>query len=454
MFRSINPSTGLHIADYPDTKPAELERTISDAHEAFMEWRSAALSERTDFLKRLGDILRRRKDELAGLMAAEMGKPLAQGRAEAEKCAWVCDYYAERAEAFLANHPVETDARISYVSYQPLGVILAIMPWNFPMWQVVRCLAPAIAAGNAVLLKHAPNVGGCAEAIDQMVREAGCPKSLFSNIYVDVDRVPDILSHALVRGVSLTGSTRAGKAVGALAGQHLKKAVLELGGSDPYVILDDADLAMAATTCVVSRLINTGQSCIAAKRFIITKKNRQAFEELVVETMTRKTAGNPLEGTYDLGPLARRDLRDELHRQVLSSVSAGARLLAGGQPAEGPGAFYPATVLTAVEKGMAAFDEETFGPVAAIVVADDENHAIQLANDTPYGLGAAIFSRDAARAEQLAANHLDAGSCFVNAFVKSDPRLPFGGIKHSGLGRELSLFGLREFVNIKTVYVM
>lgn len=453
VFRSTNPSTDEFIADYPDTTPKELDATLKSSHEAFGEWSRRTVLERTTHLRRLADELRRRRDDYAALMACEMGKPLAQGTAEVDKCAWVCEYYADRAEGFLKPHPVETDARASYVSYQPLGVILAIMPWNFPFWQVIRCMAPALAAGNTMMLKHSPNVGGCAEAIDRLVVEAGFPRFVFSNVYIDTTRVAGLISHPLVRGVSLTGSTRAGQAVGALAGQHLKKAVLELGGSDPYVILDDADLVAAADTCVQSRLINTGQSCIAAKRFIVTEKNVAAFEELVVHAMQKKTWGNPVDGLADLGPLARHDLRDHLHRQVVSTQSAGARLLLGGHPVPGPGAFYPPTVLTGVKKGMAAFDEETFGPVAAIVPAQDEAQAIELANDTPYGLGAAVFSKDPERAETIARQALDAGSCFVNAFVKSDPRLPFGGIKQSGLGRELSLFGLREFVNIKTVYV-
>jgi succinate-semialdehyde dehydrogenase / glutarate-semialdehyde dehydrogenase len=382
-----------------------------------------------------------------------MGKPLAGGRSEVEKCAWVCRYYADNAEAFLAPEPAPSDASRSFVAFLPLGPVLAVMPWNFPFWQVFRFAAPALMAGNAGLLKHAANVTGCALAIEQIFKDAGFPPPLFRALLVSSQRVAAVIAAPEVKAVTLTGSTPAGRAVASKAGEMLKKTVLELGGSDPYVVLEDADLEAAAETCVASRLINSGQSCIAAKRFIVAEPVRQRFEELFVEKMRARKMGDPLQPGVDVGPQARRDLRDDLHRQVEQSVKAGARLLLGGTVPAGPGAFYPPTVLGDVRKGMPAYDEETFGPVAAIIAAKDEADAVRLANDSVFGLGAAVFTRDVERGQRIAAEELEAGSCFVNSFVKSDPRLPFGGIKESGYGRELAVFGIREFVNIKTVYV-
>ncbi|HXV87089.1 MAG TPA: NAD-dependent succinate-semialdehyde dehydrogenase, partial [Gemmatimonadales bacterium] len=379
------------------------------------------------------------------------GKPLAQGAAEAEKCAWVCDYYAEHAARFLAPESASTDAARSYIAFQPLGVVLAIMPWNFPFWQVFRFAAPALMAGNAGVLKHASNVCGCALAIEAVFQEAGFPPHLFQALLVGSAQVPRIIQHPLVRAVTLTGSTPAGRAVAAEAGFAVKKTVLELGGSDPYLVLQDADLDLAVQTCVTSRLINGGQSCIAAKRFIVVRPVLKAFTERFVDVMRRKRMGDPFEAGVDLGPQARADLRDQLHRQVRRSVKRGARVLLGGT--KGRAAFYPPTVLDRVRPGMPAYDQELFGPVAAIIEARSEAHAIQIANHSSFGLGAAVFTRDVARGERIARDHLDAGSCFVNALVKSDPRLPFGGIKESGYGRELAAFGIREFVNVKTVWV-
>jgi len=398
------------------------------------------------------DRLRRAKESCARLMAEEMGKPIVQGRSEVEKCAWVCDYYAQQAERFLAPEVIATDATNSYVVFQPLGVILAIMPWNFPFWQAFRAAVPALMAGNAVLLKHASNVSGCALAIEALFRDAGLPDGLFSTLLMESRRVGELIAHPLVRGVTLTGSTEAGKAVAAQAGARLKKTVLELGGSDPYLVLDDADLEPTVETCVASRLTNSGQSCIAAKRFLVVESIRRQFEERYVELVRARRVGDPLHEDTQVGPLARRDLRDGLHQQVQRSVRAGARLLIGGAIPDGPGAYYPPTVLTEVRKGMAAFGEETFGPVAAIVPVRDEDEAVRLANDSPFGLGAAVFTADLQRGERIAAR-LEAGCCVVNASVRSDPRLPFGGVKQSGYGRELSHFGIREFVNVKTVCV-
>jgi succinate-semialdehyde dehydrogenase/glutarate-semialdehyde dehydrogenase len=451
-LESVNPATGQRLKAYPEWPAGEVGRILEQAARAQAEWRRTGFADRAAALRKAAALLRQRANESAVLMAREMGKPVAQGRGEVEKCAWVCDYYAEHAEAFLAPQAVATDATRSFVAFEPLGVILAVMPWNFPFWQVFRAAAPALMAGNAVALKHASNVTGCALAIEELLREAGLPTGVFRALRVSVEQVAAIIAHPAIQGVTLTGSARAGQAVAAQAGAALKKTVLELGGSDPYLILRDADLEAAAETCVASRLINTGQSCIAAKRFIVEEPVRAPFEELMVGKMRARRFGDPLDERVPLGPLARRDLRDGLHRQVDESLMKGARLLVGGRVPDAPGAFYPPTVLTNVRKGMPACDEETFGPVAAIISVRDEEDAVRTANDSLFGLGAAVFTRDAARGEQIAAR-LEVGACFVNAFVKSDPRLPFGGVKQSGYGRELSIFGIREFVNIKTVYV-
>jgi succinate-semialdehyde dehydrogenase/glutarate-semialdehyde dehydrogenase len=404
-------------------------------------------------MREAATILRARAGEFARLMGEEMGKPVRDGRGEAEKCAWVCDYYAEHAERFLAPEAVETDARESFVTFQPLGVVLAVMPWNFPFWQVFRFAAPALMAGNTAVLKHASNVPGCALAIEDIFRQAGFPVNVFRSLLVGSSQVNSIIENPLVRAVTLTGSTPAGRAVAARASQMLKKSVLELGGSDPYIVLDDADLDLAAATCASSRLINSGQSCIAAKRFVVTEKNRAAFERRFVERMKSARMGDPLDEATQVGPQARVDLRDDLHRQVEQSMARGASLLLGGERPDGPGAFYPPTVLTGVGPGMPAYDEELFGPVAAIIPVAGEEEAIRVANDSVFGLGAAIFTRDIDRGRQLAAERIDAGTVVVNTFVRSDPRLPFGGVKESGYGRELSHYGIKEFVNIKTVYL-
>jgi succinate-semialdehyde dehydrogenase/glutarate-semialdehyde dehydrogenase len=404
-------------------------------------------------MRSAGRVLRENADGYAVLMANEMGKPVSQGRAEVEKCAWVCDYYADNAAAFLKAEPVETDAAKSFVTFQPLGVVLAVMPWNFPLWQVFRFAAPALMAGNAGVLKHASNVPGCALAIEDVFGKAGFPSDVFRTLLVGSAQVNAIIENPHVKAVTLTGSTPAGRAVARKAGEMLKKTVLELGGSDPYVVFADADLHAAVSTCVTSRLINSGQSCINAKRFVVVEPLRQQFETLFVERMRGMQMGDPLDESTEVGPQARADLRDELNEQVSKSIAKGARCLLGGEVPDGPGAFYPPTVLTDVTRGMPAYDEELFGPVAAIITAKNEHEAIEIANDSVFGLGAAVFTSDVAKGEQIAAEELEAGACFVNAFVKSDPRLPFGGIKESGYGRELSHYGIREFVNIKTVFV-
>jgi len=452
-IQAINPATEEIIRTYESTSWEQIQSILDDMQKTYLSWRETDFAERTKKMKVAARILRDHKDEYARLMADEMGKPLSQGKAEAEKCAWCCDYYAENAKQFLAQEIVETDASKSFVSYQPLGIVLAVMPWNFPFWQVFRFAAPALMAGNAGLLKHASNVPGCALAIEKVFHDAGFPKDLFRSVLISNDVVARIIEHPDVKAATLTGSTPAGKAVASKAGEMLKKTVLELGGSDPYLILKDADLDSAVDTCVSSRLINGGQSCIAAKRFIVVKEVRKNFEDKFVAKMKSKKMGNPLEAGVDVGPQARVDLRNALHRQVVISIEKGARLLLGGTIPDQKGAYYEPTVLTDVKKGMPAYDDELFGPVAAIIPVEDEEEAVRVANDSVFGLGAAVFTQDIKRGEKIAEEKLEAGACFVNTFVKSDPRLPFGGIKESGYGRELSYFGIREFVNIKTVYI-
>ena len=449
---AINPATGETVRTYEEHTADETRRRMELAGRAFTGWGRAPVAERAAVLRAAAAALKASTQDFAVLMAQEMGKPVAQGRGEIEKCAWVCEYYAEHGGTFLAPIPVATDAAKSFVAFEPLGAILAVMPWNFPFWQVFRAAAPALMAGNTIVLKHASNVPGCALAMDALFRDAGAPEGVFQALLVGSDQVAALIAHPAVRGVTLTGSTPAGKAVAAAAGAQLKKTVLELGGSDPYLILEDADLGAAAEACAASRLINSGQSCIAAKRFIAVEKVRRGFEERLAARMRDQRMGDPLQEDTTVGPLARRDLRDALHQQVTGSVRQGARLLLGGQVPDGPGAFYPPTLLTDVRAGMPVYEEETFGPVAVVIAAADEADAVRIANGSRYGLGAAVFTRSRERGERVAAA-LEAGCCFVNALVRSDPRLPFGGIKESGYGRELSHFGLREFVNIKSVCI-
>ncbi len=452
-MKTINPSTGETLQEYQEMEMGEIDTIVQKANTAQKEWKKKSFDERAEYLRKIARLLKEQKNELAELMAKEMGKPLVQGVGEVEKCDWVCEYYADNAGAFLEKDVIETDASKSYVTFNPLGIVLAIMPWNFPFWQLFRFAAPALMAGNGVILKHSENTTGSALEIEKIIHEAGIPKDLFRTIIRDKSGMKGVIQHEGVAAVTLTGSTRAGKAVAAQAGETLKKTVLELGGSDPYVILEDADIKKAAETCVTSRLINSGQSCIAAKRFIVMEKVYDEFAEEFTRLMKAKKVGDPFDEATEVGPQARKDLRDELHRQVQKSVEMGAKILLGGEKPKGAGAYYPVTVLENVSAGMPAYEEELFGPVAAIIKVKDEEEAIKVANDTSFGLGAAIFSSDINKAEEIAANKLQAGCCFVNEFVKSDPRLPFGGIKQSGYGRELSLYGIREFVNAKTVYV-
>jgi succinate-semialdehyde dehydrogenase / glutarate-semialdehyde dehydrogenase len=452
-FKAINPSTGELAKIYPGHTAAEVDEIIQSVQDAFWKWRRTDFETRAGLMRRAADVLKKRAGDFAELMANEMGKPLKDGRAEVEKCALGCEYFAGNAAEFLKNQDAKVEDAKAFVAFNPLGVVLALMPWNFPFWQVFRFAAPTIMAGNTAVLKHANGVPGCALAAEAVFREAGFPENVFRTLMVDIPAIEGVIHDPRVAAVSLTGSIAAGKAVARQAGEVLKKCVLELGGSDAYVILEDADLEQAARICAKGRLINTGQSCIAAKRFIVPAKVRDDFERLLVAQMALPRIGDPFAKDTDLGPLARHDLRATLHRQVEASVSKGARVLLGGKIPTGPGAFYPATVLTDVHEGCPAYQEELFGPVASVIPVESEEDALRVANATRFGLGSAVFTRDLDRGEKIAAERLEAGCSFVNDFVRSDPRLPFGGIKESGYGRELSSFGIHEFVNIKTVYV-
>jgi succinate-semialdehyde dehydrogenase / glutarate-semialdehyde dehydrogenase len=451
-LQSVNPATGEVLETFTAVSGRGLDGIIAQSHAAFLEWRTVPFKVRAERMRQAAQILRRRRAEFARTMTLEMGKPITQGEAEVDKCAWACDYYADSAEGFLAVQPRETDAKKSYVRYEPLGIVLAVMPWNFPFWQVFRFAAPALMAGNAGVLKHASNVPRCALQIEEVFREAGFPRGLFSTALIESSAVAGLIDDPRIVAVTLTGSELAGSKVAERAGREIKKTVLELGGSDPFIVLEDADLNVAANVAADARLVNSGQSCIAAKRFIVVEAVAEKFIPKFVDELRSRRMGDPLDRATQIGPQARVELRDELHRQVEESIKRGAQRLLGGEIPRGKGAFYPATLLVGVDKGMPAFDEETFGPVAAVIRAKDEADAVRLANDSRFGLGAALWTRDHTRAERLAAQ-IEAGAVFVNGLVKSDPRLPFGGIKKSGYGRELSEYGIREFVNIKSVWM-
>ena len=451
-LQSVNPATGEVLETFTAVSGRELEGIIAQSHAAFLEWRTVPFKVRAERMRQAAQILRRRRAEFARTMTLEVGKPITQGEAEVDKCAWACDYYADSAEGFLAVQPRETDAKKSYVRFEPLGIVLAVMPWNFPFWQVFRFAAPALMAGNAGVLKHASNVPRCAVQIEEVFREAGFPRGLFSTALIESSAVAGLIDDPRIVAVTLTGSELAGSKVAERAGREIKKTVLELGGSDPFIVLEDADLNVAANVAADARLVNSGQSCIAAKRFIVVEAVAEKFIPKFVDELRSRRIGDPLDRATQIGPQARVELRDELHRQVEESIKRGAQRLLGGEIPRGKGAFYPATLLVGVDKGMPAFDEETFGPVAAVIRAKDEADAVRLANDSRFGLGAALWTRDHTRAERLAAQ-IEAGAVFVNGLVKSDPRLPFGGIKKSGYGRELSEYGIREFVNIKSVWM-
>lgn len=453
MLKSIDPTSGKTFNTFEFHTEKGVEKIINSVDKTFHTWRKTPFSHRSRLMLSLSDLLKSKKEELAFLMAHEMGKVKSEGIAEIEKCAWVCEYYARNAESFLQNEMVETQYTRSFVSYQPMGTILAVMPWNFPFWQVFRFAAPTLMAGNTAVLKHASNVPGCAMAIEDLFREAGFPENVFKTLLIGSSQVEKVIRHHAIKAVSLTGSTPAGKSVAGIAGSVLKKCVLELGGSDPYLILQDADVEKAAEICAAGRLLNAGQSCIAAKRFIVVEDIYARFLEHFTHAMNESHFGDPCDEETTMGPLARVDLRDELHQQVINSVKKGAEIVIGGEIPMRNGAFYPPTILENVKPGMPAYEEELFGPVAAVIQVKNGDEAVKVANDTEFGLGAAVFTADIQKGEQLAELKLDAGCCFVNDFVKSDPRLPFGGIKESGFGRELSSHGIKEFVNIKTVVV-
>ena len=448
-FSSINPYTQQLLHTYPADEQSAIEQKLQRADRAFADWSALSLPERMVFLHKAGDYLTANKTRYGALITAEMGKTTAEAVAEIEKCASACHFYADHAEAFLADLPIQTDARKSFVSYEPFGPVLAIMPWNFPFWQVFRFAAPALVAGNVGLLKHAPNTFGCALAIEEVFRNSGFPDGAFQALLVDVPVVETLLHDKRVKAVTLTGSGRAGASVAAIAGSQIKKSVLELGGSDALIVLADADMAKAAETAVKSRMQNAGQSCIAAKRFIVEKSVKELFTDLVLHYIQAIKQGDPTDTTTTMGPVARPDLADTIERQCRDSVAQGARLLTGGKR---DGCNVQPMLLDNVLPGMAAFDEETFGPLAVIIGAQDENDAIRLANQSDFGLGAALWTRDTEKAEQLA-RRIQAGSVFVNAMMRSDARVPFGGIKQSGFGRELSDVGMHEFMNVKTIWV-
>ena len=452
-IQTVNPATGEPGKAYDEHNIDEAREAAARAHDAFKSWRRTSFGHRAAVIRKAGAILRERTDEFARLMTEEMGKTVDDGRSEVEKCAFQCDWFADHAEGYLARQPVDIGGPEAFVTFNPVGVVLAVMPWNFPFWQVFRFAAPALMAGNGALLKHASNVPGCALAIEDVFHQAGVPHDLFRMLLLPSSQVKALIEDDNVAAVTLTGSVAAGRSVASAAGGVLKKCVLELGGSDPYVVLDDADIETAAKITAAARMVNGGQSCIAGKRFIVVRKILEQFENAVVNEMRTYEMGDPRREGTRLGPMQSVHARDEIHRQVTESVRKGARLLLGGHVPDRPGAWYPATVLTNVHAGQPAHDEEVFGPVAAIIAAEDESDAIRIANASEYGLGSGVLTGDLDRGRRIAAEELEAGMSFVNENVRSDPRMPFGGVKHSGYGRECSEYGIREFTNIKSVHV-
>lgn len=447
-FTSTNPYNGEELKTYHEFSEKEVKETLERSKKAHESWRDVPISERCKLLANAAEVLKENVDRYAETITLEMGKPISESRGEIKKCAWVCNFYAENSEQFLADELIETDAEESFISYDPIGTVLAIMPWNFPFWQVFRFAAPTLTAGNTALLKHASNVFGCAEHIEDIFKEAGYPEGVFQNLIIHHDKTEDILSSDIVQAVTLTGSGRAGKSVGSLAGKYLKKSVLELGGNNAFIVLEDADIEQAVKTGVTARMMNSGQSCIAAKRFILVGDIYEEFLSKFIDQVKEIKRGDPMDESTEIGPLAREDLAEELHNQVQKSVLKGAKLELGGNR---DGAFHEPTVLTDVKPGMPAFDEETFGPLAAVIKAEDADEAFNLAANSKYGLGVTVFTEDSERARKYISRSPD-GAYFVNELVKSDPRLPFGGTRESGYGRELSREGIREFVNKKTVY--
>lgn len=450
---TINPTTDEIIKNYPEMSETEIKDIIEKTQTAFLKWREFDFKQRAVPMRKLAEIFRLRKNDYAILMAQEMGKPVSQGKEEIEKCAATCEYYADHAENYLKPQRIQTEMSKNTVIFQPLGIVFAIMPWNFPFWQVLRFAAPTLMAGNAALLKHAPISTGTALAIEQLFFDAGFPQDLFRALIIREEKAADVIAHQHVIAVTLTGSPKAGKAVATAAASHLKPSVLELGGNDPYLILEDADLELAADACIFSRMKNAGQVCIAAKRLIVHKIIHEKFLKIILEKLSHYKMGNPLDEKTHFGPLARKDLRDNVHQQVQDSIKKGAQLILGGTLPSEKGFYYPPTVLINVKKGMPAYVEELFGPVIAIIKANDEEEAIAIANDSIYGLSAAVFTKDIQRGEKIAAEKIQVGTCAVNTWVASDWRLPFGGIKHSGYGRELAAEGIRSFTNVKTINI-
>ena len=451
-IESVNPATGEVLRRFDPFTDEQVADALKEAQAAYVAWRERSVAERAVPMRALAALLRERRDRYALLITTEMGKPITQARAELEKCAAGCDFYAEHAAGFLGPQHVETTARESYVAFEPLGIVLAVMPWNFPFWQVVRFAAPALMAGNAAILKHASNVPQCALAIEEAVRDAGFPRGLLRTVLVAGGGIEPLIADDRIRAVTLTGSSDTGARIASLAGRALKKVVLELGGSDPFIVLDDADLAAAGQIAARARNQNAGQSCIAAKRFLVTGGAADDFERHFEAAIRALRVGDPKDPATDVGPLARQDLREALERQVRASVGHGARVVVGGAAREGRGFFFEPTLLADVTEEMPVLREETFGPVAALMRVRDADEAVEVANRSSYGLGAALWTRDIARARELA-RRIESGSVFVNGMVSSDPRLPFGGVKGSGYGRELSEFGIREFVNVQTVWI-
>ena len=450
---TTDPATGQPGRSYPGHTLEDARGLARAARGAWQGWRRTSFTERAKPMRAAAAVLRRRKDEFADLMTAEMGKTRTEGLAEVEKCAANCDYFAEHAEGFLARQPVDMGGPKAFITFNPLGVVLAVMPWNFPFWQVFRFAAPTLMAGDAAVLKHASNVPGCALAIESVFREAGFPQDLFRTALIPGREVRGLIEDDNIAAVTLTGSVEAGRQVASAAGGVVKKCVLELGGSDAYVVLADVDVDQAAEVCATARMVNGGQSCIAGKRFIVVREIREAFERALVDKMQAYQMADPRDPATRLGPMQSVEARDHIHDQVAKSIAAGAKLLTGGEVPDRPGAWYPATVLTNVKPGMPAHDDEVFGPVAAVIEASGEADAIAIANDSRFGLGSGVLTADLARGERIAAEELESGVSFVNANVRSDPRLPFGGVKNSGYGRECSAFGIHEFVNIKSVLV-
>lgn len=454
VAQATNPATGEKGKSYPLTRLDDALDAAERVHAAQRDWRRTSFADRSAVIEKVGELLRERADEFAALMTEEMGKTLTDGRAEIEKCAAHCDWFAAHAERYLADQPIDMDGGgEAFVTFNPLGVVLAVMPWNFPFWQVIRFAAPALMAGNGAVLKHASNVPGCALAIERLLHDAGVPEALFRTVLLPSKQIARLIESPHIAAVTLTGSVAAGRSVAAAAGGVLKKCVLELGGSDAYLILDDADSAAAAKVAATARMVNGGQSCIAGKRFIVVEALKAAFEEAMVEAMRRYEMGDPADAATKLGPMQSVAARDEVHEQVKASIAKGAKLLLGGTVPDKAGAWYPPTVLTDVVAGQPAHDEEIFGPVAAIITARDEADAIAIANESEFGLGSGVLTGDVDRGRRIARDELDAGMSFVNDNVRSDPRMPFGGVKHSGYGRECADYGIREFVNVKTVLV-